>query len=398
MGYLDNHINNLLDLECRSANKDCNFLSFYLPISNLNSKDIQQQVKSLLHEGFIKINANQQIPEPFRKIKESLIPIFENKISEFSSPQKGLAGFAVFNPNKKLDDNDNEPIIVSTRNEPFKEISISKVFDLDQLIWLNYIETDVLFLSLNRNEAKIWTVNNNSTNLIKQVENEYLIEEDKEHLEEFSPTKGASIVHSTGSNKPDIRAEKRDEHFLDDLKELLKKDGIATGHKYLIVSFSNYFRNSIDQLANDLKAIFPKMIIITTDKSLSDKDKIFTETQEIVNRITKETIDKELLKAKENYNQYLDNFEEITKASRDRNIFKLFFKPDLEKPGWIENKDYIFIEKRSQGRRVKNILPWLVKNVVESGGEIYLLPEDDEKDNSTNPNVAGLTRWIEEKK
>ncbi len=396
MGYLDNHINNLLGLECRSSGKDCYFLSFYLPVSGLNNNKIQQQIKSLLHEGFIKIDANQQIPEPLRKTKESLIPIFENKINELSSPQKGLAGFAMFNPNKKPDNEGNEIIIVSTRKEPFREISISKVFDLDQLVWLNFIETDALFLSLNRNEAKIWTVNGNSTNLIKQIENEYLIEEDKEHLEEYSPTKGSSIIHGTGSNKPNIRAEKRDENFLNDLKELLKKDNLTVGHKYLIISFSSYFRNSIDPLINELKNIFPKMIITTTDKSLNDKDKIFAETHEKINRITKETIDEELSKAKENYNQYLDNFEDITKASRDRNLFKLFFKPDLEKPGWIE-EDYIFIEKRPRGRKVKNILPWLVKNVIESGGEIYLLPKDDEEDSSTYLNIAGSTRWVEEK-
>lgn len=397
MGYLDNHINNLLDLECRSTSKDCFFLSFYLPVANLNNKEIQQQIKSLLHEGFIKIDATQQIPEHLRKTKEDLIPIFENKINELSSPQKGLAGFAVFNPDKKPDDEGDEIIIVSIRREPFREISISRVFDLDQLVWLNYIETDALFLSLNRNEAKFWTVNGNSANLIKQVKNEYLIEEDKEHLEEYSPTKGSSIIHGTGSNKTDIRAEKRDEHFLDDLKELLKKDALTSGHKYLVISFSNYFRNSIDQLISELKTIFPKMIITTTDKSLSDKDKIFTETQEIINQITRETINKELSKAKENYSQYLDNFEDITKASRDRNIFKLFFKPDLEKPGWIESKDYIFTEKRPQGRKVKNILPWLVKNVIESGGEIYLLPEEDKENYSVNLNIAGLTRWAEEK-
>lgn len=396
MGYLDNHINNLLDLECRSSSKDCYFLSFYLPVANLNNKEIQKQVKSLLHEGFLKIGANQQISEPFKKAKENLIPIFENEINQLLSPQKGLAGFMIFNPNKKPNDKNTEIIIISTGKEPFREVAINKVFDLDQLVWLNYIETDALFLSLNRNEAKFWTVDGSSANLVKQVENKYLLEEDKEHLEEFAPTKGSSIVHGTGSNKPDIREEKRDEYFLNDLKELLKKDGLATGHKYLIVSFSNYFRNSIDQLVNSLKTIFPHMIVITTDKSLNDKDKIFTETQEIIKQITKKTINEELAKAKENYNQYLDNFEEITKASRDKNIFKLFFKPDLEKPGWVENGKYIFIEKRPQGRKVKNILPWLVKNVVESGGEIYLLPENDEGDLSANLNIAGLTRWAQE--
>lgn len=395
MGYLDNHINNLLDLESRFSSKDCYFLSFYLPVAGLNNKEIQKQVKSLLHEGFLKIGANQQIPEPFKKTKENLIPIFENKISQLSSPSKGLAGFMVFNPNKKPNDENNE-IIISTKKEPFREITIDKVFDLDQLVWLNYIETDTLFLSLNRNEAKFWAVDGSSANLIKQIKNKYLLKENKEHLQEFAPIKGSPIIHGTGSNKPNIREEKRNEYFLDDLKELLKKDGLTTGHKYLIISFSNYFKNNLDQLVSDLKIIFPRMIITTTDKSLSDKNKIFKETQKIIKQITQETINKELAKAKENYNQYLDNFEEITRASRNKNIFKLFFKPDLEKPGWVENGEYIFIEKRPQGRRVKNILPWLVRNVIESGGEIYLLPKDNEGSLSANPNIAGLTRWAQE--
>jgi hypothetical protein len=383
MSTYSTEITKLLDQEAEKIKSSVYFFSAYFPAKHYSKLQLRKRLKSLVLTTFRKHRSLKN----FSRLHRRLVEKITHKINRIKELEKGLAIFVKFNARKQqkgrleeiLDEN---VMIIPLTREPKKETYLGKIFDLDQLIWIDKTAIDALILNLNRQTCDFYTLEGDDFRKYTQLKNKFIKERENEYLEKFAPPSRQGTYYSTGSDKTARAKLEENSKFISQIKEYLKtRRGLQVRFDYLIVFYSANFAGLIKAYERDIKTIFSSFTPIFVAKNIQNENQL---KQEALNQIKKlqKTVYTDLLElAKENFNLYAQGWNKVAKADRLKKIDTLFIKPTVKKKGYLLNKEFIYTYPVKDSRMVRNIAPWLVRNVVDASGRIVVI-----KDSSIMPN------------
>ncbi len=367
------------------------FLTVYFPSQNFPKNRLKKELKSFI---LVKLRTNKKINSS--QISKAIIDQVNQALDNLESPPRGLAFFARFNPEKYsgqkekpiLEDNF---IFIPLEKNPQKEAFLGPRFDLDQLVWLADKGIDGLVFQINRKEANIYVYDDHRLFPVANQKNPFDKDEEKHYLEKFSPINLKGIFHGTGEDSLAKREQEENRLFLKKLKKFVKDQADLTeSFDYLIINWSTRFVKLNSNFPQELVAFFPKTKPILIDKNITSPKQLEKLVIKKTDQDRKKIIKKQLREAKEEFSRYQDEWQKILTAANQGKIQKLFIKPVINKKGYVTRDNRIYNYPAKGSRLVNNIAPWLVHEVLTSGGDIVIL---DPEIKGNFPKAAALLRY-----
>ncbi len=367
------------------------FLTVYFPSQNFPKNRLKKELKSFI---LVKLRTNKKINSS--QISKAIMNQVNQALDSLESLPRGLAFFARFNPEKysgqkeKSIPEDNF-IFIPLEKNPQKEAFLGSRFDLDQLVWLADKGIDGLVFQINQKEANIYVYDDHRLFPVANQKNPFDKDEDKHYLEKFSPINFKGIFHGTGEDNLAKKEREENKLFLKKLKRFVKdRADLTESFDYLIINWSTRFVKLNSNFPQELTAFFPKTKLILIDKNITSQKQLEKLVIKKTDQERRKSIKKQLKEAKEKFSHYQDEWQKILTAANQGRIQKLFIKPVINKKGYVawDNRIYNYPVKGS--RLVDNIAPWLVHEVLASGGDIVIL---DPKIKGNFPKAAVLLRY-----
>ncbi len=349
------------------------FLSVYIPVKHYSKIQLEQKIKSLLLNTFRSYeNFTGQ-----SRFQHEIIDKINKEIRILKNLNEGLAIFVKIDLDEKSKQKIDIIHISQLNRAPKKEAHIGEIFDLDQFVWLHTVSAEALMINLNRKKGYIYRLEGNKWNLIQKEKNNFIVKKEKEYLGRVTGTK---VCFGSGSQKVKDRKKRENKRFLDSIKKALKKDSqIQNNIDYLIVFYSNEFVGLVDELRGNSESYFPNTNLILVGKNIQKESLLKEKAMERLKEEERKR-EKELLKkAKSKPGLFIEEWDKVIEAVQMKNVETLFIQPTLKKKGFIRD-NLISIKEIKNSRKVKNIAPWTVKNVLESGGKVVVLRTHPEKD------------------
>ncbi len=336
------------------------------------SKELGRRLSSLGREALKK----HHLLKKESKLRDELTQKIEEELSEEESFKEGIALFALL-PTKG--EQKIKTFIVHLPYSPEKEVNIATSFDVDQLIWMqNRVESAVV-MAIKRSGAKVYSLQGGDFSLLLKKKNEYRdakVKERKEGLKKAKLGKEQKAYYGTGENKIQKGKEKENRLFLSDLsKSLRSASSLDKKIEYLIVFYSEPFQEIIKPFVkkNSLKSRFEPILM---KKSFQKEEGLKRKTLEIIDKHQAKRTKKMMEEYEETPEKLKKGWEEVLKAARLKKIKTLFIHPKAEKKGCVD-ENFLPYASQDKCRVVENIAPWLVKIVLESGGEVRVIKEKE---------------------
>jgi hypothetical protein len=362
-------------------------ISLYLPLDEeILRPDIYTKVKSELLDAMRSDKKAKQFEDLHLDITEQVQKTLDT-VDEF---YKGLAVFIRANATSAT-----EMISIKAAPlafEPEKQIFIGDVYDLDQLIWIDNYSPKALVTVLTKNGAQIYKYDNANIHLLEEKRNPYLISEPNEYREKFSPTPDDKVLHGTGGKNTQRQKDKVARKFVEMMiEEITDKTSEDEDYKHCFIFHSVNF-DEYKKMIKEKLSTQSNMTPILEQKAIQSRNHLTTVTQKAINRFRTKTVKDTIELAEANPGLYAKGWYEVTEASRQEKVRTLFITPKTEKSGYIlENLDkrYVYTYPVKDSHKVKNIAPWIVRNVLKRGGEIMTIPKPDVLDSE----IAALLRY-----
>lgn len=372
--HIENELEKLMGVETE-IKSDSYLLSFYFPLENLNRSDAERHVKSFVLE---KLRSDEKLGG-IGKLHQSITEAILGEVANTGELGNGLAGFMNFTVGENFKDlktTDTVRVFPLSR-KPEKEFYLGNTFDLDQLIWLINSTTEAIVITLTRDGAGLYSLEGDKLYPIKELENEFIKEKEQEHLEEYTPSPSmGSIYHGNASEKMERSKGEENRRFAQQLVDTLKDDQVPRDADLLIMFYSSSFSELIEKFEKEIKLKVPRSHPIFIQKNLTQEKQLIAESKRIFEENIKKLRKQSLDKARENYDRYVEGWNEVSKAANDRRIDTLYINPVVRKRGYVLDRELVYTRAVKDSREVRNIGPWIVRNVVESDGKIVIMNEE----------------------
>jgi len=350
------------------------FLSIYFPTDHYLKKDIKIHLKSLILKAF---RSHRRLKHKNR-LHQKIVKQVNRKISLLKGRGKGFAIFVKFKPEKpkEKDEKIGELTLFFLHRKPRKDVYVGKMFDLAQLIWLDTAKIEACILNLRRRKCDIYIVDDGEFKFFETEDNKFIKDEkEKEYIEKH---KGAKVAYGTGSQKLERKKLEENKRFLNYLKRLIKKEpALRAGVRYLLIFYSASFSELIDEFVKKATSYFPEIHIVLVSKSMRDEEKLEKKALKELKKEQKKIKEKLLEEAQSFPQKYVEGWKRVTEHSRKRKIDILFIDPTVRKKGYLYKKGFIYTYPVKNSRLVRNIVPWLVRNVTRTGGTTVLFRNEE---------------------
>ncbi len=369
-------------------------LSVYLPTSGFDKERSKLEMKSYVLSNF---RRNEELGK-FTRLHHNIIDRVTVDIQDLEKVDKGLAVFIKFNPQlqekgreKKIAGQDVLTVILS--KEPENQFFLGRAYNLDKLAWLSFEAENALVLNVNQEEVGIYKLWNGEVDRVELMENPYVSERENEYLERFTPTSYKETIYGSGSDKWKRDLEDRVISFLNEVKIYLKhRDKYGGDFKDLVIVYSTKVEDYIKKFVEEASQILPINKPILIDKNLTNLEQLRKEVLETYRR-EKEKEKHQYLQwtSEEDRDKFRQGWEEVLKESRRQKIDVLFFREDTTSPGYLMDKKLLYMRRVKGAKRIRkvgNLVPWLIKNVLENGGKVMLFDKESEV-----PQVAARIRY-----
>ncbi len=372
----------LLGAEISPEQENDHFLlSLYVP--NDSSKlQVSQVIKSHISRAF----KSQESTKDFMRVADAITEVFEKHVHDTPELLEGMAFFTPFQlttdrPEDIREKIVSEMIFIKLHSAPQPNATIGTIYNLDQLAFITQRQFYAHVLHVTRNEADVYQYDTQSFEKIFTIENPYLVDKEKEHLEFYGPSQGKRVVHGTGSNKLSKREDKENEQFLKRVIESFeKKVPVTDQHELLFVYYSENFEDHIKDAVDALDKKRKNLHCILIDKNHPTASELKkATTQELKNHRNKAT-DTVLNALKNNRSTFAVGWNDVTKASRHGMIEALIIKVGAEQEGYLL-EDYLYSYPIMGSSKVDSLYRHLVRATIQSGGEIYLIDKGLQKKN-----------------
>ncbi|MDD3531775.1 MAG: hypothetical protein PHR64_00155 [Candidatus Shapirobacteria bacterium] len=367
------------------------FLTVYFPNQNQPKSRLKKELKSFILTALKKNKKENLIPSG-----KIIVEQIYQAIDSLESLSRGLAFFIKFSPttknNRKVLPTKRENFIfIPLERVPQKEVFLGTRFDLDQLVWLADKGIDGLIFQINQKEANIYVYDDHRLFPVANQQNPFVSDKEKQYLEQFSPINFQGIFHGTGEDGVAKREKEENKLFLKKLQTFVKDQVNPTeSFDYLVINWSTNFVKLNTNFPKEMTAFFPKTETILIDKNITNQKQLEELVIEKTDQHKKAIIEKQLKEAQERFDRYSEAWQEILTAANEDRIQKLFIKPVINKEGYVTPDSRIYNYPAKNSRLVKNIAPWLVREVLAAGGDIIIL---DPQINNDFPKIAALLRY-----
>jgi hypothetical protein len=378
MNQAKNDYQNLVDYLLNQVNQEKDediYLTVYLPITQEDKqpkirKRINQRLKSLILTAF-----NNSELDFHQKLPQKIVNEVEGKINKIETFYSGIGLFCQFNKQEQL-----KVTISQFLKSPKEEIFIGQTYDLDQLIWIKNTAAQALILNINQKEGDIYVLSDDQLKKIHHQQNEFLetkIKKLKEYVEQKNIGAAGKMIYGSGTRTAEGEKKLANRLFLNQIISFIQEEKhLKNSFDHLVIFYTYPFNTLIDDLVeiSFIKTNF-KPFLVTEN----------TQTKKKIKDLTKKNIDQyqkkqklEALKtARENYHLLAESWKEVIPAARKEKIDTLFVLPVVEKEGHLDNQKNLWLESKKRTKKIKNVAPWLVKKVAESGGKVVLIENND---------------------
>lgn len=368
MGKYSSSIKTLLKKEEDREKGNIYFLSVYFPTKDYLKKEIKVGLKSLILQAFRSHRNLKNKNWLHHKIADRI----SRKIGLLRGKGKGFAIFVKFKAEKpkKKRGKLSELTLFFLHRKPKKEVYIGKIFDLDQLIWLDNVKIEACIFNLRRRKCEIYIVDNGEFKYFSTEKNKFIKEREQEYIEK---QRGTSVRHGTGTKKLERKKVEENKRFLTYLRQIIKNElALRTEIKYFLIFYSVSFEKIIKKFVKN----FPKTHTILVNKSMADEKKLKRVSLKKLKAKQEKIKEKLIQKAKSLPKKYyVEGWKKVTTASRKRKIDILFLDPTIRKKGYLYRKGFIYTYPVKNSRLVRNIIPWLVRNTIRSKGKIVFFQD-----------------------
>lgn len=155
------------------------------------------------------------------------------------------------------------------------------------------------------------------------------------------------------------------------------EENMKNDYDYFTVIYSSYFKSLIDGFAKSLQTLYSNSIkMVLINKNIEKEDeikKVVEENIRLKNRHEKRRL---LNAAKDKFQSYAEGWNKVIEAANDFKIRTLFIKNRSKMKGYVSN-NVIRLTPIQGAKLVNNLTPWLLNNVLISGGEIVIFNKND---------------------
>ncbi|MFH1451443.1 MAG: hypothetical protein ABIF89_02435 [bacterium] len=336
----------LLEKETDADKASVYFLSVYIPTEDYGQEEGRATIKSFILNALCNHKELKKNPWIHQRILDSV----EAKINLLKGVGEGLAIFAKFNIRKEIKgENENflgEIVIFLLHRRPIKEVTISKIFNLDQLIWIDTVAIQGVILNLSSRNCDIYKIDSEIWELIGQEKNKF--------------------VSDAKTNK--YEENKKFFHYI--LRIIRKELGFQAQFDYFIIFYSVTFDEIVRETEKSICKYFPRANLVLIDKYFKDKTNLKKQAFATLKNKQKE-ISQELHKMIKTYpDKYVEGWEKVAAASRGRNVETLFVSPGARQKGFILQRNLVYVNALENAKPVANIVPWLVRSIFQLKGEV----------------------------
>jgi len=355
-----------------SQNEGC-YLSGYYPAGQMTKKQLARRSSVYLFNKLKKDNFFQKRSLISQTASEEV----KKNIQKLDDIGKGIAFFAILSKDfKKQKTNELFDFfdIVPLHLSPKKEITVGKVFDLDQLVWVDNHKIEAVVCYIDSEKADFFLLNRKKFTKINSLKNKFFDERQPEYLEKHSPTLKDKTFYGTGADKSDKNQDKSNQLFFQKIKRnILKNKTITSESQYCVIiyskSFSFLINNSFKQ---QLENKFHKIKMIFFQKTFIRNSEIKQKAIELIKKTQKKQKIKIYRKIQNKKSLQVKGWTKVTKFARQNRIEVLFTPPKAEKQGYLLDNQFVYTYPVKNSRKVKNIAPWLVRSVLEGNGRVFI--------------------------
>lgn len=381
-------LNTLLQQEQQKSDSTL-FISLYYP----NNSWSVDQLKHHFKGHFTRILRESPIIGSNNHLYNTVLHLVLSKVEALDDVGQGIAVFGQVEANKTpssktpLDDTLFHISVLPTR--PVTDCYIGRTFDLDQLIWLQQQLVPSLALHITQKKAEVFLLTISDFVFLHEEENPYFYgEKPTKYQNQHIPAPNTGNIHGSDSRKFEGRLEKENEQFLLEQLPTLKELTQHYAHlESLLVFYSQSFSDHIEKFEKEWHRLLPQIEIVTECKEYPTHEELRASAQEIKQQQHNQKYQELWQKAKDS-KKFVTGWDAVSQAARDGKIDTLFIQPTVSNPGYLLDNQLLYVESLDGARPVRNMAPWLVKQVITSSGEVVLL--DEEKD---HPPVAAKLRF-----
>jgi len=357
-------------------------ISLYIDTYNRPRSDVYTVLNSYLKKGFSSRKTLKREDIKRDEVQEKI----ERKLNMMKSFNRGLGIFVKFS----LENSDIDVKIYDSPIQVINDVFVGKVYKVDQIVWTSNLITNSLVISIERQESSICELKEDFFTELEGFTNEYIDPEAKEYQEKFSPVGDAKIVHGTGDIGKEREEKGENRRFFTDVYEAFKKSfPNLSEYEHVIVFHSD----SYDPLVEEMEETFSNdynIDLVFKSVQMDEVEDLEIESKKVIRNLKNEAKEEHLEISKSAQDVYAEGWKEVADASRFRKIDTLYVKKGLKKAGYISHDDLIYTYPVKDSEKVKDIAPWLFKNVLENSGKLTVFDEDSKKPNKS---VAARLRF-----
>ena len=370
MARYDELLNRLLFEEPSKLDEDTYLLSLYIDTHSKSRSQVETSINSFLKQGYEK----KDILKGKDKVKKKISERVFNAVQGQDVFKRGLAIFLKFTLKGDIEALELVHLHTVPKDE---EVYIGKIYDLDQLIWINNVTRDALVIQLEINDAKIYLMRGSDFVLVKEIELE-LDDDERSFVNEYNPTRGKGGVFQSGGGKSmDKKRRNFLKLFFEEVVKYIKSNYKGDSSIDYIVIFHS---SAYEFMSDDISKIIKREIVVTPlvySQGIKGKNELQSNAKERVEEFERALKNDLIQKAKGRKNIFVNDWYDVCENVNLGRVENLFVVLNASKEGFVKNNGLIYTQPVTESRKVKNIAHKIIRKVLEQGGKVYVLKEKD---------------------
>lgn len=357
-------------------------ITIYQPTAELTRDELETQLKSSL----IQLFREEELLQEYPQVPHHLLQLILEKLYQSQDSHRGIMTAIKFNPAElnRASDKDRHQLVEQQfyrlQRKPSASIELCQTVDLTQLYLLMKNDVEALAVTVEKKRAKIYLYTLSGLEHLETIENQYLTMPDERLLQRYTATANKQVSHGYGESNIQRREEQAIHYqFLDIEKKL---DELADEYEIeqlvflvseaLVKSYQKWMGpQRIEQWNLQEEPILVKKLV-------KNDQELYQSVREALEKYARGEIVQRYRKFKEDaYHQFVSGWEKVTEAIREYRVEELFIKPDATYEGYIYQSHLPYTYSVRESVPVKNLRPWLVRVVADTGGIVVPVTEQD---------------------
>ena len=344
------------------------FLSVYVPNNGLQRDDLLKQVGLKIKN---RLEESDELGEKDELI-ERVVDQFVEEAEGVDKLSKGIAGWVRLRFDE-LGEQSEETVVqrisvAGVSQSPEEEIEVGKALRLRQLAWLKMVEMEGLVLHLEREKAKLFKIKGDKMDLVEEKENPFVYEDDKEYLEQYSPTGSEKTMYGTGGRGFENRKEESNKRFVNRIDELLKREADSQ-HNFVIVLYSDSFADKVSRWQEDVEYKWSRHGVIAESKIFNKDNEILEEAQKLIKERQKNLVKNKWEEVQES-EKWVIGWKNVVQAAREGKVEDLFITKNAERDGYVDDS-WLYTHAAEGAEKTEDLASLLVIKVIRDGGKVW---------------------------